>query len=234
MQKLPLALIITGTLLLQGCQSTMNNAVESVKTSWDEAKQRNAERKAKWYYNNKPLMAPKFKNGKDFNVNAKKDTIDGFRDYKWSSELLPEMVLVKTDGLLSFYRSNKLSTNTIGGATLSDVQFVYFDGRLHSVKLITDNETDGQALLSALDVTFGVGLAPDFPSAKPWNATYSLTGSPLFVHSNIFHYNKHYGWGEYDCFEDNKPCIATLTGKIEEYKYQEAFASQANAAASDF
>lgn len=242
MVKLKLSLVLTSALLMQGCQTTtldnvqksMTDAVGSVKTSWEEAKKRNAEKRAKWYYNNKPLMAATHRNGKAFNVNGKKDTLDGFRDFKWSQPLNDKMSLIKHDGLLSYYRYQGDIKQRIGGANLSDIQFVYFDSRLHSVVLKTDNDTDGQALLTALDFTFGTGVAPDFPSQKPWQGKYSLHGSPLFVHSNIFHYNKHYGWGEYDCFDDNKPCQATLYSKLEEYKHQEAVVKQANQAENDF
>ena len=226
-----IALCATSILFMQGCQST---AIESVKSSWEEAKQRNAEKKAKWYYNNKPLMALKHRSGKEFNIGGKKDTIDGFRDFKWSSSLPENMKLVKRDGLLSYYQYEGEVKKRIGGANLSDIHFSYFDGRLHSVVLLTDNDTDGQALLSALDMTFGRGIAPDFSSQKPWSGKYTLYNSPFFVHDNLFHYNKHYGWAEYDCLEESKPCQATIYSKIEEYKLQEALINQAENASSDF
>jgi hypothetical protein len=219
-----------------GCQSTSINAiVDGTKNSWEEAKQRNAEKKAKWYYNNKPLMAAKFRNGKAFNVNGKVETIDGFRDFKWHSKLSEDMNFIRKDGLLSFYSYNGQLEHKIGGATLSNIEFVYFDNRLHSVILITNTDTDGQALLSSLDVTFGVGIGPDSPSSKPWNGQYTIYNSPYFVHSNVFHYNKNYGWIEYDCgVKDSDPCKATLYSKIEEYKHQDKFSSQASSAVADF
>lgn len=235
-------LVISILLLTQGCQSTsltsvqegFSNAVDSVQTSWDEAKQNNAEKRAKWYYNDKPLMALKHKNGNDFNLGGKKDTIDGFREFKWSAQLPKNMNLIRRDGLLTYYRLDGNIDKSIGGAHLSDIQLVYFQDRLHSVVLLTNNDTDGQALLSALDVTFGNGVAPNFPSQKPWQGQYGMYGSPFFVHSNIFHYNKHYGWAEYDCLADDKPCQVTLYSKIEEYKHQEALAKQANDSTNDF
>jgi len=242
MLKTKLSMCILAALLTQGCQSTaldsvkngVSNAVGSVQASWQEAKKRNEAKRAKWYYNKKPLMAAKHRNGKDFNIGGKKDTIDGFRDFKWSAPLDSKMTLVKQDGLLNFYQYNGDIAKRIGGAQLSDIQFVYFEKRLHSVVLKTDKDTDGQALLTALDFTFGTGIAPDMPSHKPWHGRYTIYNSPLFVHSNIFHYNKHYGWGEYDCFGDDKPCSATLYSKLEEYKHQEAVVNQANLAVSDF
>jgi hypothetical protein len=228
--------LLLAALAATGCQSTsINSIVDSTKNSWEEAKKRNAEKKAKWYYNNKPLMAAKFRNGKAFNVNGKVDTIDGFRDFKWQSKLSEDMSIIRKDGLLSFYSYNGQLEHKIGGAKLSNIEFGYFDNRLHSVILITNTDTDGQALLSSLDVTFGVGIGPDSPSSKPWNGQYTIYNSPFFVHSNVFHYNKNYGWIEYDCgSKDSDPCKATLYSKIEEYKHQEKFSSQASSAVADF
>ncbi len=219
-----------------GCQSTtIDSIVDNTTNSWEAAKKRNAEKKAKWYYNNKPLMAAKFRNGKSFNVNGKVDTIDGFRDFKWHKQLSNDMSFIRQDGLLSYYSYTGKLEHKIGGAKLSDIEFVYFDNRLHSVVLLTDNDTDGQALLSALDVTFGVGIGPDSSSSKPWNAQYTLYTSPFYVHSNLFHYNKNYGWAEYDCgVQDSDPCKVTLYSKVEEYKHQEKFSSQASDAVADF
>ncbi|WP_448564123.1 hypothetical protein [Thalassotalea ganghwensis] len=237
--KLPL--LISAVLLTQGCQTTVetvggsvSEAVSSVKKSWQQAQRRNAESRTKWWYNDRPLMAPKHKDGSEFNVGGKKDTISGFRQFKWSQPLSGDMTLIKQDGLISIYHYNGDLDKRIGGAKLSDIQFGYFDNRLYSVELITDNDADGQALLTALDLTFGRGMAPNAPSEKPWHANYGLNTSPLFVHSNIFHYNKHYGWAEYDCFSDDNPCKATLYSKLEEYKRQEAFMMQADESASDF
>jgi hypothetical protein len=231
-----ISILLLSVLATSGCQSTsINSMVESTKSSWEEAKKRNAEKKAKWYYNNKPLMAAKFRNGKLFNVNGKVDTIDGFRDFKWHIPPSKDMSFIRKDGLLSYYSYNGQLEHKIGGAKLSNIEFVYFDNRLHSVVLLTNNDTDGQALLSALDVTFGVGIGPDSSSSKPWNAQYTLYTSPFYVHSNLFHYNKNYGWAEYDCgIEDSDPCKVTLYSKIEEYKHQEKFISQASDAAADF
>lgn len=241
MLKLKLPLIVSAVLLTQGCQSTMDSmsasvsdTVGSLKESWQEAQKRNAESRAKWWYNDKPLMAPKHKDGSEFNVGGKRDTIGGFRQFNWSQPLSADMTLVKRDGLINIYKYTGDLDKRIGGAKLSDIQFGYFDNRLHSVTLKTNNDADGQALLTALDLTFGRGMAPNSPSEKPWQAQYGLNTSPLFVHSNVFHYNKHYGWAEYDCFSDDKPCEATLYSKLEEYKRQEAFIQQANESASDF
>lgn len=241
MSKIKLSLVLSFALLTQACETTMesvqnsvSNAVDSVQHSWEEAKKRRQESREKWYYNDKPLMAITHKDGGDFNVGGKKDTIDGFRDFKWSQPLNKQMTLIRHDGLLSIYHFNGEMEKRIGGANLSDIQFVYFDNRLHSVLFKTDNDTDGQALLTALDFTFGTGIAPNFPSQKPWRGEYGMQSTPFFIHSNVFHYNKHYGWGEYNCSDDDKPCEAALYSKLEEYKHQEAIVEQANNAAKDF
>jgi|GEM_PF-2812613 len=223
---------VVAVVALSGCQATSlqqnyNEAVDGFKKGWEKSLAASSAAISK---SASSLEGRKDRAGKPFNAGAKVHSIDGFRTFKWSS--LPDnMTQSSIDGLITYYQYNGQLKTMIGGAQLSKIEFGYLENRLHSVVLHTGDDTNGQALLTALDSTFGKGMSPDQSHQKPWRASYQISNSPYKMSNNVFHYDKDNGWGEFSC---ESLCKVTFYSKHEELNRQTKFASQAQNAEGDF
>ncbi|WP_418140600.1 hypothetical protein NUW46_15560 [Marinobacter sp. MA] len=172
--------------------------------------------------------------GKPLNPGGKKKKLLGFRELKWGDAPTDNMVKVGTVDTFDIYKVNN-SDNSIGRASLSAIHYRYLDDKLHSVVLETADFDNGDALLQALDSTFGKGLQPDNGNVHPSNASYVTSNSRYAAQTNVWYWDKHSGWIDMRCQEGGSPvCSATLISKVEYANEIKKKQSAANNAVSDF
>lgn len=94
----------------------------------------------------------------------------GFRGFRWGDKLSQhkeELSELSTDGAehkMFTRRGDKLS---IGGATLTDLTYVFYKDEFAAVQIITKGTSDGRALREAFSSQFGAGNQ-DNPFIQKW------------------------------------------------------------------
>ncbi|MGA7579236.1 MAG: hypothetical protein ACLQUW_08975 [Desulfobaccales bacterium] len=87
---------------------------------------------------------------------------DGFRGIKWGTDIsiLRGMELVEDDGLDKFYK-NKEDNMMIGAAQLSEIIYVFWDGKFASILIQTNGQKNYGHLKDACFEKFGKGMRTD-------------------------------------------------------------------------
>lgn len=85
---------------------------------------------------------------------------DGFRDFKWGDEPSAELTGKIPDRDMSFYKRQS-DRMEIGGARLESILYAFYKDRLYAVVLTPATQSDGAALLLALEAQFGRATQPN-------------------------------------------------------------------------
>lgn len=152
--------------------------------------------------------------GEPLNPGGKKDKVTGFRGHKWGDAPSDAMEKIGLEDTFVTYKE-KNANNSIGRANLSAIKYRYLDNELHSIVLETADFDNGDALLQALDSTFGAGRQPDNGNIHPANASYVTFSSRYVAQTNVWYWDKHSGWIDMRCQETMRPvCSAKLISKV--------------------
>lgn len=172
--------------------------------------------------------------GQSLNPGGKKEKLTGFRGHTWGDAPTAKMLKVGTEDTFTLYEEQNGSMS-IGRANLFSVTYRYLDSQLHSIVLETEDFDNGDALLQALDTTFGTGRQPDDGNAHPSNASYVTYSSKFVAQTNVWYWDKHSGWIDMRCQESQSPtCSAKLISKVGYSDEIQKKQSAAESAVSDF